>query len=222
MAAVRDTSCGTSSLRRIIQRRNAVALVLFVALAYALSWAWTLPLAFVGDVIRRGSGWPTDAPSLVGPAVAAFVAAAWLSGRAGLVDLLRGMGRWRLPTRWWLAALSPLVFLGVALAVASAVGKAPALAGFGRYSGLPSIGVVGVALLAILAGLGEETGWRGFALPTLQLRFSPLVAALLVTPIWAGGICRCSLLSGRIEVSLRRHTSVSSSESAVARSCSRG
>lgn len=91
-----------------------------------------------------------------------------------------------MPTRWWLAALSPLVFLGVALAVASAVGKAPALAGFGRYSGLPSIGVVGVALLAILAGLGEETGWRGFALPTLQLRFSPLVAALLVTPIWAG------------------------------------
>ena len=38
--------------------------------------------------------------------------------------------------------------------------------------------------LVILGALGEETGWRGFALPVLQRRYSPLAGALVITPIW--------------------------------------
>lgn len=37
----------------------------------------------------------------------------------------------------------------------------------------------------IFIGLGEETGWRGYALPWLQKRSSPLVAALVLGAIWA-------------------------------------
>ncbi len=32
--------------------------------------------------------------------------------------------------------------------------------------------------------LNEEIGWRGFALPRLQLRFSPLVASLIIGTLW--------------------------------------
>ena len=55
-------------------------------------------------------------------------------------------------------------------------------------SGLPSvIGVGGVLVLVLLVnGFGEETGWRGFALPLLQRRFSPLTAMLVLAVIWAG------------------------------------
>jgi membrane protease YdiL (CAAX protease family) len=95
------------------------------------------------------------------------------------------MARWRMPLRWWAATLSPLAFLGGALAVASAAGKLPSGSDFGRYSGLPALGVVPVAVIAILLTFGEETGWRGFALPLLQRRYGALAAALLVTPIWA-------------------------------------
>lgn len=38
-------------------------------------------------------------------------------------------------------------------------------------------------LLAV--GIGEETGWRGFMLPALQKRYSPLVSSLLVGLAWA-------------------------------------
>ena len=70
-----------------VRRRN-LALSIFIVVAYALSWAWTIPLALAGDVIQKGSGWPTHVPALLGPAIAAFVATAWLSGRVGLVDLV--------------------------------------------------------------------------------------------------------------------------------------
>jgi membrane protease YdiL (CAAX protease family) len=136
-------------------------------------------------VIEKGKGWPTHWPALFGPAVAAIVLTAWLSGRAGVLDLLARMSRWRIPLRWWAATLSPLWFLGVALVVAAARGELPSAAEFGRYSGLPAVGALGIALLAILAAVGEETGWRGFALPLLQRRYGALAAALLVTPIWA-------------------------------------
>jgi membrane protease YdiL (CAAX protease family) len=33
-------------------------------------------------------------------------------------------------------------------------------------------------------GLGEEPGWRGFALPRLQARYSPLIAGLVIALVW--------------------------------------
>jgi Type II CAAX prenyl endopeptidase Rce1-like len=61
----------------------------------------------------------------------------------------------------------------------------PAVGDFGRFSGTPAIGLVGVFLLITFVGsLGEETGWRGYALPQLQRRFSPLTATLILAPLW--------------------------------------
>jgi membrane protease YdiL (CAAX protease family) len=37
----------------------------------------------------------------------------------------------------------------------------------------------------LFIGLGEEPGWRGFALLRLQKTRSPLIASLILAPIWA-------------------------------------
>jgi membrane protease YdiL (CAAX protease family) len=169
-------------------RLDVRALVAFFALAYALSWSWAIPLAAAHLVVRRGEGWPTHYPSLLGPAIAAVVITAWTMGRPGVRDLLARMARWRVPLRWWLAALSPAAFLGLALTAMAAAGKPlPSVADFGRFSGTPAIGLVGVLLLITFVGaLGEETGWRGYALPQLQRRFSPLTSSLIIAVLWFG------------------------------------
>jgi membrane protease YdiL (CAAX protease family) len=161
------------------------ALAIFVALAYALSWAWMTPFSLAGDVVEKGAGWPTHFVALFGPMAAALVVSAWVSGRAGPSKLVMGMVKWRIPLRWWIATVSPVLFMAAALVVAAASGGLPAWDDLDRFSGLPMLGVVPVTALVIVGALGEESGWRGFALPLLQRRHGALAAALLVTPIWA-------------------------------------
>ncbi len=162
-------------------------LAAFYALTLAISWGWMLPFVVGGDVIHRGDGWPTHLPALMGPMIAAVIVTAWTLGKAGLRDLGSRMIRWRVGVRWWLWGLgSPLAYFAVALAVVRlSDGHWPGVSGLDRYSGVPSIGVIGVWGVAIVGALGEETGWRGFALPHLQRRYSALIASLIVVPLWA-------------------------------------
>ena len=168
-------------------RLDVRALVAFFVLAYVLSWSWVIPLAAAHEVVRRGAGWPTHVPALLGPAVAAVVVTAWTMGRPGLRDLLARMIRWRVPVRWWLVAVSPVMFLGLALMAMAVAGQAlPSAADFGQFSGIPAIGLVSVLLLILIGAVGEETGWRGYALPQLQRRFTPLASSLILAVLWFG------------------------------------
>jgi membrane protease YdiL (CAAX protease family) len=54
-------------------------------------------------------------------------------------------------------------------------------------TGLPLIGLVAVKFLyqfLFYNAIGEEVGWRGFALPRLQRRTSPLIASLILACFW--------------------------------------
>ncbi len=100
----------TSTLGPMAAAIRRSPLASFLALAYAFSWAWMLPLVGAGDVVEKGVAWPTHFPALLGPAVAALVVTTVLWGRAGVRDLLARMAHWRIPLRWWAATLSPLAF----------------------------------------------------------------------------------------------------------------
>jgi len=170
-----------------VRRPETKAMIAFFVLAYALSWIWVVPLAVDHMIVRRGEVWPTHLPALLGPAIAAVVVTAWTAGRPGVHDLLARMIRWRVAACWWLVALSPVAFLGLGLMVMVAAGKAlPSAADFGRFSGTPAIGMLGVLLVILVGALGEETGWRGYALPHLQRRFSPLTSSLIIAVLWFG------------------------------------
>lgn len=167
-------------------RRHPLAA--FVVAAYAVSWVCWAPLLLSADVARPGIGWPTHLPGLAGPAVAAFAVTALADGRAGVADLASRVLRWRVPLRWWLLVLVTAAATALGVVVPLVLGdEPPAGADFWRYTGIATWGPVGVLLVALVVnGLGEETGWRGFAADRLLRRHSLPVTSLLVTVIWAG------------------------------------
>jgi membrane protease YdiL (CAAX protease family) len=147
-------------------------LVVFLGLAFALSW-WVWPL-YVLDL----SPTPFFA---CGPLVAALVVIGITEGRSGYQTLGARMIRWRVGWHWWIVALGmPLAVLVVATLVNIAIWGAPApvLA----KMAWPNLALVfAVRFVNPLDGpLGEEPGWRGYALPQLQTGWAPLGAALIL------------------------------------------
>jgi membrane protease YdiL (CAAX protease family) len=151
----------------------------FYLLTFALSWAYWVP-----DVLAGGHR--SHFPGLLGPAIAAIVITGLTRGRAGLRDLGSRMLRWRVPARWYLAAAAPLLVAVVAAAILQLTGVGfPGWAAFGQMPGLPDLGVAGVVAGTLLInGLGEETGWRGLALPGFRRWHAKLQASVLVAIPW--------------------------------------
>jgi membrane protease YdiL (CAAX protease family) len=173
-------------MRRLAGAMRRHSVVNYFVIAYAVSWAIWIPMALVGARVYQGSAWPTHVPGLFGPMAAAFAMWAVVGGRPGVKDLLRRMVRWRVAPRWYLVALSPLAFFGLAAVAMEVSGQGwPDLTELGRFSGLPVVAAPVMWLLLLGAGFAEETGWRGFAVPQLLRNRSLLTTALIVGVLWA-------------------------------------
>jgi membrane protease YdiL (CAAX protease family) len=141
-------------------------LVAYFVLAYALTW-WVYPLLALNPLIGL--------LGLFGPALAAIIVTAVTDGRSGVRALLGRVVRWRVPVPWYVVAIGLPVMLSL-LAASLSAWFGPAVLQVGRLSALDFVLVVLV--------LGEELGWRGYALPKLLQRFSPLVASLIIGVLW--------------------------------------
>jgi membrane protease YdiL (CAAX protease family) len=96
------------------------------------------------------------------------------------------MFKWRVRPVWWLVALAPLVlYTLLAIVLRFIQGQWPDLAALGQIDFLPNLGGGALLVWFLTFGLGEETGWRGFALPRLQKGRSALAATAILWILWA-------------------------------------
>ena len=157
-----------------IVRKYPALCLLVLAMLFAIA-----PLAAVtaGLLPQGASQLAALSASLAGLVLAA------VEGRAGGVrELLGRFLIWRAGLPWWaFLLLFPIVPAVAALYLVDLLGGPPV-----EWSGLrPLYSVVpSILILTVLAGMGEEVGWRGFALPRLQARHTALGASLLVGLIW--------------------------------------
>jgi len=151
-----------------VVKRNP--LITFFVLAYAVAWAFV----------------PFGSFGAFGPLVAALVVVPLTRGRAGLRELGSRLVRWRVRWFWYLVALGvPLTIHLVTAGLNTAAGAdVPSVTG-------ASFSAAVLTFLVRLVNptdgpLGEEPGWRGFALPGLQTRYSPLAATTILALLVAG------------------------------------
>jgi membrane protease YdiL (CAAX protease family) len=111
----------------------------------------------------------------------------WISeGRSGLRDIGSRIAMWNVRPIWWIVALSPLVLgFAVALILNMITGSEIRLSALGEVQFLPPLGIGALVLWILTFGIGEEIGWRGYALPRLQVGRSALFATIILSIVWA-------------------------------------
>ncbi len=152
----------------------------YFAITYALTWGCLFaanalaPARIAGAVVLLG----VFAPGIV---ALAFTAAE--RGWAGVVALLRGLVRWRVPVRWYVFAFGfmALVKLTVAVMYRTFTGAWP------RFGTERPLILIAATILSVLLGgqIGEELGWLGYALPRLASRVGFARASVILGVIWA-------------------------------------
>jgi membrane protease YdiL (CAAX protease family) len=142
-------------------------LIAFFVLAYLLTW-WIYPLLKFSPLLGIFG--------LFGPALAAIIMAAVTEGKAGVKALLSRVVLWRVSLPWYVVALGLPTVLSIATAaLAYLLGTTE----FIRVGALTPI-----ELVLFMAIVGEELGWRGYALPRLLEKRSPLTASVILGVLW--------------------------------------
>lgn len=153
-------------MRRLVRDHP---LVVFVILAYVLSW-WSVPFA-AGGILPHG------------PALAALAVVAATRGGGGARKWLRSLLVLPRPRSWLLVGPGlVLAYLAVAFGLQLVLG--------GTISGTEHLDGVAVTLLVLLVmgGMWEEPGWTGYALPLLQDRYADRRLGLLLASLHLGVI----------------------------------
>jgi membrane protease YdiL (CAAX protease family) len=152
--------------------------------------AWGGVVAVVGPAGIASGATPEDwqllpvfGAMLLGPAVAGLAVIALTDRGAGLRDLWARQRRWRVGLRWYGVALltTPILLLGILLTLSRDTPVFfPAVLATDDVAGVVALALV----FGLLAGLFEEVGWTGFALPRLRRRYPLLVSGLSLGFVW--------------------------------------
>jgi membrane protease YdiL (CAAX protease family) len=161
-------------------------LLLFFTLTFGYTWGVGLLYALAPHFVEAIAGPMSMGPNwlvrtaVYAPTLAALTVAA-LQGRAALGDLFGRLLRWRIGVAWYV--LPVLGIAAISIAARFAAGAPIALQPVGQW---PTVaGAAALALFIDPGPLGEELGWRGFALARLQERWTGLVSAVVLGVIWA-------------------------------------
>lgn len=135
---------------------------------------------------KHDLGWGVFPGDILLVVLTAFVIASAFSNRHGIRSLLKPYLNWQVSWIWYVVAIGiwpGITFIGYVLGgwiglprpATPTVPDAP----------LPLAVIVSFVWTIFFNGaLGEEAGWRGFALPRLQQRFSPLISSIILGLIW--------------------------------------
>jgi len=158
-------------------------MAIFFVIAFGIPW-----IAWIALRMRHVVFIPGTLAFMVGGAfcsVAGVIATYTESGLSGVKELGRRCVLYRVPVAWWLYAL--FLALGVHTAATVIYGAVHGRIGPIRPMELfHQWWLFYIFVFGLFQGpLAEELGWRGFLLPRVLSKHSPLVASVIVGLVWA-------------------------------------
>lgn len=179
----------------------------FYVVVFTISWGGFLiamgPVLGMSVVeLPPGAIWSMVA----GPVVAGILLTGLVYGSAGFREFRARLFKWRVDVRWYAVALllAPLI-IAVAL-FALSLASPVFLPGIVKADDKVSYLLFNL-LIALVAGIFEEIGWTGFAVPTLRRRYGMFTTGLIVGALWSawhflGNVAAAQTVAGTLSLSV--------------------
>jgi membrane protease YdiL (CAAX protease family) len=180
-SASSQPTIASTGLREVMRQHPLFA---YFFMAYAFSWIVSIPIVLSEwNFLPKFLFAPFFAiKPFIGPFLAGFIMINITEGKEGVLRMRRSIFQWRAGWKWYafILLVIPVFFL---LGIAVMPG---ALASFQGLSTTFLVGYpINFIIIFFLGGpLGEEIGWRGYALPRMQQRYGALRASLLLGVVW--------------------------------------
>jgi membrane protease YdiL (CAAX protease family) len=174
-------------------KRISAELTVFFGLTFALAWLCWFPFVLselgalslpTGIASNASLSYVIILAAGGAPMAAAIIVTFYFHRLSGLRELFKAVLLWRVPFRWYAAAFFTPVsaYAGAAIIYRVFVSD-------GTYT-LPTIAqilnaFIGTFPFLLVLIIYEELGWRGFALPRLQVFHNPLKASVILGMIWS-------------------------------------
>jgi membrane protease YdiL (CAAX protease family) len=186
---ISEANAGSDALRGGLLARHP--LLFFFLIAFAGAWIVEAPVVLSQSGIgllpftlpRTVLVLALAAATFTGPTLSAFIMTGMIEGKEGINRLLRRYVLWRVKIRWYL-------FVLLVIPASELLGAIVLPGVLASYQSLTLSLVLtyplAFATTLVLGGpLGEEPGWRGFALPRLQSLHGPLAGSVILGVLWA-------------------------------------
>jgi membrane protease YdiL (CAAX protease family) len=179
--------------KQYTQKITTRSLIVYFLLAFGITWG--LSIIATKDLLPFAIPVPLRNISGIllhyGPALAAIILVGVTGGRSSLREFLGKLGHWRVGIGWYLFVFlfPPLVHLAAVVIDVLLGGQWPpfmSAAAVGSPAGVNPAIFIPIVFLAVFfqAGLAEEIGWRGYALPGLQQRYGALTSSIILGIFW--------------------------------------
>jgi len=158
-----------------VSSKKKYSLIIFFTLSYVISWT----LWILSDVFDLST---LEILGRFGPFISAVIVT-YIYGRwSGIKALFRKLCIWKVNFKWYAFA-----FLSTAVVAMISIGANQLFSGIKPIYNDPSqwylIFVVFFYVL-FLSVMGEEIGWRGFALPRLQKKYNAITSGVIIGVLW--------------------------------------
>ena len=166
----------------------------FFLLSFVISWVLWIPLLYghfrYGWTTWEGDSWTNIRTMLgilgsMGPAISAIILTYTLKGKEGVRLLLKQILLWRVNVVWWLIGFYSWWFIASILAFLLQLSPFQnIILQFAFFIINIPVNIFLLQMPLLIGMVGEELGWRGFALPKLLEKYDPIVSSLILALPW--------------------------------------